>query len=116
MITGHPTPPFLAGTWNWTYTSFGRVLVADGPRTDVADTTTFTYFPDNDACSGCRGQVKTATNAIGHVTTYNNYDADGRLAQVTDPNGMVSTMTYHPRHATRPLLMCCNVWNVRATL
>src|SRR5262249_16904095 len=31
-------------TWTYTYDSYGRVLTVDGPRTDVADVSTYTYY------------------------------------------------------------------------
>ena len=37
------------------------------------------------------------TNAAGHITTFNEYDKNGRLTKMTDPNGWITTMTYHPR-------------------
>lgn len=32
--------------------------------------------------------------ALGHVTTYDDYDANGRPGTVTDPNGVVTSFTY----------------------
>jgi len=87
----------LVREWNYTVNSLGQVLTVNGPRTDVVDVTTMTYYPANDPCMGCRGQVWTVTNAAGHVTTFNAYTADGRPSQVTDPNGAVTAMTYTPR-------------------
>jgi RHS repeat-associated protein len=84
-------------TWTYTYTSFGRVHTIDGPRTDVSDVTTYAYFSDSDSCVGCRGQVQTVSNALNQITTYDNYDHDGRVTQLTDPNGVVSTLTYTAR-------------------
>lgn len=72
------------------YDSYGRLTMFDGPRTDVADITRITYFPDNDPCIGCRGQPKTLTDALGQVTNYNAYNDDGRLTRATDPGGMVT--------------------------
>ncbi len=83
--------------WNYTYNARGQVLTIDGPRTDATDVTTITYYADNDSCVGCRGQVYTVTNAASQVTTFNAYDADGRPAQITDANGVVTTLTYKPR-------------------
>ena len=82
-------------TWSWTYGNYGRVLTEDGPRTDVQDVTTYTY---NDCTTGggC-GQLHTITNALGHVTTFNTHDGNGRPLTITDPNGMVTTLTYSPR-------------------
>jgi YD repeat-containing protein len=37
------------------------------------------------------------TNAAGHVTRYGNYDVNGRVGQITDPNGLITTFTYGPR-------------------
>jgi RHS repeat-associated protein len=82
-------------TWTYTYNSFGQVLTSDGPRTDVSDITTYTYY----ACTTgyqC-GQIATITNAAGHVTTYNTYNAHGQPLTITDPNGVVTTLTYDAR-------------------
>jgi len=87
----------LSRTWTYTYDSYGRRLTADGPRTDVNDVTTYAYYADNDACIGCRGQLHTVTDAAAHVTTYNQYDNDSRVTQITDPNGIVTAMSYDPR-------------------
>jgi RHS repeat-associated protein len=82
-------------TWTYTYNGFGQVLTADGPRTDVSDVTTYTYYSctTGDEC----GQVHTITNALGHVTTYDTYNAHGQPLTLTDPNGLVTTLTYDAR-------------------
>ena len=94
-------------TWTTTYTYHATVpgvlvqKVEDGPRTDVSDLTTTDYYAPDATCvgggTGCRGQVWKVTNALGHVTTFNSYDADGRLTQTTDPNGLVTSFTYTAR-------------------
>ena len=82
-------------TWTYTYNSFGQVLTANGPRTDVSDVTTYTYYS---CTTGYQcGQVQTITNALGHVTTYNTYNAHGQPLTITDPNGVVTTLTYDAR-------------------
>lgn len=82
-------------TWTYTYNSFGRVLTADGPRTDVSDVTAYAYYT---CATGTRcGQVQTITNALGHVTTYNTYNAHGQPLTITDPNGIVTTLAYDLR-------------------
>ncbi|MGH9931662.1 MAG: RHS repeat domain-containing protein, partial [Pyrinomonadaceae bacterium] len=43
------------------------------------------------------GQVQTVTNAAGHVTTYNTYNAHGQPLTITDPNSIVTTLTYDAR-------------------
>ena len=87
--------------WTNTYNARGQVLTADGPRTDVADVTTYTYYGATDPCTFCRGNVRTVANALGHVTTYNDYDADGQPTRTTDPNGVVTTSSYDARGRLR---------------
>ena len=43
------------------------------------------------------GDVQSITNAAGHVTTYNLYDAAGRVRRMTDAKGVVTDITYTPR-------------------
>ena len=94
MLTRTITDPATSTsrTWTHTYNSFGRVLTIDGPRTDVTDLTTFTYY--NCATGSQCGQINTITNAAGQVTTYNTYNARGQPLTITDPNGVVTTLTY----------------------
>jgi RHS repeat-associated protein len=85
----------ISRAWTYTYDSFGRVLTVDGPRTDVSDTTAYTYY----SCatgSEC-GQLQTATNALGHVTTYNAYNAHGQPTLITDLNGVQTQLEYDGR-------------------
>ncbi len=67
----------------------------DGPRTDVADVTSLSYYTCTSG-GGC-GQLQRVTNALGHVTRYDGYDANGRLLQWTDPNGLKTVYAYDPR-------------------
>ncbi|MDP3126719.1 MAG: RHS repeat-associated core domain-containing protein, partial [Thiobacillus sp.] len=94
-------------SWSTAYTYHASVpgvlvqKVDNGPRTDVADLTTTDYYaPDEDCLGGhygCRGQVRQITNALGHVTRYDEYDAHGHVFKMTDPNGLVTTLAYTPR-------------------
>ncbi|MES1263539.1 MAG: hypothetical protein ABUL69_04230, partial [Peristeroidobacter soli] len=79
----------------FTYDTAGRLYTADGPRTDVTDVATYTYYTCTTG-SQC-GQIQTITNALGHVTTINTYDARGQATQVTDANGLVTTLGYDSR-------------------
>jgi len=82
-------------TWTYTYNGYGQVLSADGPRSDVSDVTTYTYYS---CTTGYQcGQINTITNAANQTTTYNTYNAHGQPLTITDPNGVVTTLTYDAR-------------------
>jgi RHS repeat-associated protein len=83
----------------------GLITSFNGPRSDVSDITTYTYYP-NDAptcltapttCSYRKGDLWKLTNALGQITTYTAYDGAGRLLSSTDTNGVVTDMTYNTR-------------------
>jgi YD repeat-containing protein len=100
------TATHTARTWATTY-AYGAVpgvlvqKVEDGPRTDVADLTTYDYYPADASCAGghfgCRGQLQQVTDALGHITRLTRYNAHGKLEEFTDPNGLVTTLTYDAR-------------------
>ncbi|WP_146084118.1 RHS repeat-associated core domain-containing protein [Xanthomonas albilineans] len=83
----------------------GVVTSVDGPRTDLNDTTSYTYYSSDDSacatspttCTHRKGELWKVTNALGQVTEYLAYDGAGRLLSVKDTNGVVTDYTYHPR-------------------
>jgi RHS repeat-associated protein len=82
-------------TWTMTYTGLGQLLTIDGPRTDVSDITTFTYYGCTSGTS-C-GQLYTVTDAANNVTTFGSYNANGMPLSITDPNGTLITLAYDDR-------------------
>ena len=83
----------------------GLVLTMDGPRTDVTDVTTYSYYTSSSA-TGCgtpgaachqAGDLYQVNNALGQKTTIASYDANGRITRITDPNGTNTDFTYTPR-------------------
>ncbi len=84
-------------TWTYTYDGNGQVLSVDGPRTDVSDVTSYTYYPNNDLDPGKRGNLASVTNAAGHVTQILAYNAHGQPTQIVDPNGLAITLGYDAR-------------------
>ncbi len=84
-------------TWNYAYNANGSVLTMDGSRTDVSDVTTYTYYANNDADLGKRGNIATITNALGQVTNITAYNAHGQPLTIVDPNGLTTTLAYDPR-------------------
>ncbi|MCY0913267.1 DUF6531 domain-containing protein [Massilia antarctica] len=78
-----------ARKWTYTYYPNGLLWTVKGPRPDVADVTTYTYDE--------KGNLSTIKNAAGHLTTLRDYDANGRVGTIIDPNKVVTTMAYWPR-------------------
>ncbi len=91
------TPTGSPRTWTYTYNANGQVLTVDGPRTDVSDVTTYTYYANNDADVNKRGHVASVTNAAGHTTTITSYNAHGQPLTMVDANGLTTTMVYDAR-------------------
>ncbi len=92
-----------AREWKYTYNSVGQILTEDGPRTDVADLTTYTYHDataftgtDPNAVGVTMGDLKTVTDAAG-TTKYTKYNKYGQLLESIDPNGVVSSYSYDLR-------------------
>lgn len=79
----------LLGTvrsWSYTYNELGQLLTATGPLNDV---TRYVYDSQN--------RLSRIANAAGHVTSYDNYDTNGRLGRIIDPNGLATDFSYTPR-------------------
>jgi RHS repeat-associated protein len=72
--------------WTYDYNARGQLTVENGPRTDVTDATTMTYYPN--------GDLETVTDAAGNVTRYEDYDGHGRARRAVDANGLVTTMSF----------------------
>ena len=83
----------------------GLLLSIDGPRTDIADTTNYTYYPSDDpacataptTCAHRKGDLWKVTNALGQVTETLAYDGAGRPLSVKDANGVITDFRYDAR-------------------
>ncbi len=92
------TPVGPPRTWTYTYNAAGQPLTVDGPRTDVADVITNTYYASNDPAGNYReGDLATTTNALGQTKQFTHYDDAGRLKRIVDPNGLETLLDYWPR-------------------
>ena len=94
------TPIGTPRTWNYTYTTYGRVLTATDPNNK---TTTYTYYPDNHPEVGKRGNVASISNAANHLTQITDYHARGYPTRIVDANGLVTVATYDARMRLRTL-------------
>lgn len=91
-ITDLTVTPNVSRTWTYTYNSFGKPLTIDGPRTDVADVTTITYYT---CTTGYQcGQIHTIQRATLPATTFLTYNAYGQPLTYTDENGVLVTLGY----------------------
>lgn len=94
-VTDTTVSPNVSRTWTYTYNGLGQVLTVQGPRTDLSSTRTYSYYT---CTTGTQcGQLQTATDELGHVTTFNTYNAYGQPLTITDPNGVVTTLAYDAR-------------------
>jgi YD repeat-containing protein len=93
-----------ARTWNYTYNRFGQVLTANGPRTDVTDQTTYTYY-DTTTANYTMGDLATITNPVGLVTRFTKYNKHGQVLESIDPTGLVTTQTYDLRQRLKTRLV-----------
>ncbi len=78
-----------AQSWSYKYNKYGQIIEIDGPREDVSDIMTLTYDD--------KGNLLTVKNALGHLTRYTSYDIEGRPLLLTDPNGLITKLSYDIR-------------------
>lgn len=89
-------------TTSWTYNTQGQVATVTPPTGIVAST--YAYYADT-SFSGTAptevghtvGDLRSITNAAGHVTQYTQYDRAGRVRQMINPKGVVTDTVYTPR-------------------
>lgn len=83
----------------------GLVTSVNGPRTDVSDVVSYTYYPSDDSscaaapttCPHRKGDLWKVTDALGQVMETLKYDGAGRVLSVKDANGVITDYEYHPR-------------------
>ena len=98
-------------TWTMAYTydtgsSVPAAVLSKVVTDPMGNQTTYSYYAPDATCPGsaplgCRGQLESVGQVLNATTTYtttvNAYDADGRPLTITDPNGLVTTLSYYPR-------------------
>ncbi|HEY6324467.1 MAG TPA: hypothetical protein VJA16_23220, partial [Thermoanaerobaculia bacterium] len=73
-----------------TFDARHRLLSTAGPRTDIVQVTTQSYYADADAVTNRRGRLQSVTDPSGNVSTFDNYDEYGTALTAMDPNGVVT--------------------------
>ncbi len=107
VLTKNETDIASMASRSWTYTYFetpalaplvGKLKSIDGPRTDVADLVQYEYYTSNHPGGDYRvGDLSAVINPLGHRTEYLKYDGNGRLQEYADINGVITSITHHPR-------------------
>ncbi|MCP5285392.1 MAG: RHS repeat protein [Burkholderiaceae bacterium] len=75
-----------------TYDAQGYVTSVRQPRNDVYATTVYAY-------DGAQN-LMSVTDPVGLVTTFSNYDANGRPGLITEPNGLQTVLEYDAKGRT----------------
>ncbi len=101
----HPTIGTLSSE-TYQYDALGRLQASNNVRTG---TTTYSYWPTNDLQSVTTPDPDPSKSGPGYdpQTTSYTYDAAGRIASVTQPDGGIVYSTYWPTGATK------RVWGAR---
>jgi RHS repeat-associated protein len=94
-------------TTQYQYNALGQLTQIDGPRTDVSDITILEYYANTPDQGNNRGQLKAIVNALNQRTEFSNYDANGNVGTITDPNtnpnGVITQRTYDERNRIKTI-------------
>jgi YD repeat-containing protein len=97
--TDPSTPAVSTRTTSFAYQD-GLLTQIDGPRADVPDVLSIEYYPSNASGVNDRYRLHRMCRATGNTarptlcTEFANYDLWGNARQLTDPDAVVSTLTY----------------------
>lgn len=89
--------------WEWTYNQFGNVLTERAPGSVGRATQTNVY--------DAKGNLSSVTNALGQVTTYSDYDGNGRARCIVTPNRLATILTYTVRGMIASITRSANALN-----
>ncbi len=92
------TPTQRTYTTSYQYNSLGQLTQIDGPRTDVSDIATLEYYENSPGEGNNRGQLKAIVNALNQKTEFSEYDANGSMGKIKDPNNVETQYAYDGRN------------------
>ena len=101
FINGAPTPKTY--TTQYQYNTYGQLIQINGPRTDVSDITNLEYYANTPDQGNNRGQLKAIVNALKQRTEFSEYDANGNVGRITDPNNVITQRTYDERNRIKTI-------------
>ncbi|ADW17596.1 YD repeat protein [Desulfobulbus propionicus DSM 2032] len=93
--TGYNASGAISRTTTTVYDSLGRIVSIDGPRTDVNDIITLSYYDNTPGQRLNRGFLRSVTNAAGHQVVFSDYNNQGLPGQITDANGQTTLLAYN---------------------
>ena len=103
----------LSRITTFAYNERGQVTRIDGPRTDISDITTITYY---ECATGAEcGQPASRINALGQAITFDAYDKHGRLTRSTDLVGVVTERAYDARDRMTRITQTASAGRARIT-
>jgi RHS repeat-associated protein len=88
LLAGDAAPTVYTTTR--TFDARHRLLSVAGPRTDLVQVTSQSYYADTDTTPNRRGRLQAVTDSSGNVWTFDTYDEFGTALTAVDPNGVVS--------------------------
>jgi RHS repeat-associated protein len=117
-ITGYtPSCTAVSRTTTLQYTGpLNQLSQIDGPRTDVSDLTTFTYYPNDITQGNNRGRLQRVTLANNLLARDNiQYTTTGKVQSEARPNGVTITYSYYPGNDRLQTVTQTDGTNTRAT-
>ncbi len=90
VLNGKPT--LKTYRTSYTYNSLGQPIKVNGPRSDIPDITKYEYYKNAAEEGNNRGQLMAIVNALGHTTSFSDYDPNGNVGKITDPNGVATLL------------------------
>jgi RHS repeat-associated protein len=96
-------------TTTFEYNDRGQLIKINGPRTTVADATKLAYYLNQVSEGLNRGQLKAITNSLGHQVLFSDYDANGNVGTITDPNNIAYTYQYDERNRVKTITISTNL-------
>ena len=101
LINGTPTQKTY--TTSYQYNNYGQLTEINGPIPGNSDVTTFEYYGSTESIVNNRYQLKAIVNALSQRTEFSNYDANGNVGKITDPNGVETEYTYDERNRIKTI-------------
>lgn len=92
-----PEGQAVSRSMRWSYDGpFGQLSSVDGPRTDVADVTTYEYYPDSESEGANRARLRAVVDASGlRMRDGLVYSATGKVLFELRPNGVAVEYEYY---------------------